>query len=131
MVLILFDMSMPMPPSWIFFFVLGPSLPVTEFSQRGRQDNLCWVPLSLFKFNRGGSHPCTPGMPQETQSTTATTATKSTISAPGHPPAAQRCCWSSQSCSQCTGHYREKCREMSDVETQLLSEDQGQGEVPR
>lgn len=69
MILILFDMSMPMPPSWIFFFVLGSSLPVTQFSQQGRQDNLCWVPLSLFKLSRDGSNPCGSGMPRQTWST--------------------------------------------------------------
>lgn len=58
-----------MPPSWIFFFVLGSSLPVTQFSQQGRQDNLCWVPLSLFKRSRDGSNPCGSGMPRQTWST--------------------------------------------------------------
>lgn len=69
MTLILFVMNMPMPPSWIFYFVLGPSLPVAQFSQQGRQDNLCWVPLSVFQFSRDGSHPFPPGMPQQTWST--------------------------------------------------------------
>lgn len=58
-----------MSPSWVFFFVLGPSLPVTQLSQKGRQDNLCWVPLCLFMLNRDGSHSCTSRMPQQTWST--------------------------------------------------------------
>lgn len=155
-----------MPPSWIFFFALGSSLSVTQFSQQGRQDNLCWVPLSLFKFSRDGSHSCTPGMPQQTWSTvcsvevwdgwhlqrgtcwmlpavvalsllqaakpsqcdpsstqrtaqggqgrvgssTAATATKGITSAPGRHLSTEVLLELSE-LHQCTGHYREKCRE--------------------